>query len=240
LRYKGGQYTYGQAIGILVVDSAFPRVPGDMGNATTFDFPVRFRVVKGATPRRVSQEQDPSLLEPFIAAAKELAREGVRAITTTSGFLAMFQREMTAAVGIPLFASSLLQVPLVYRMLQPGQKVGIITANAQKLHGGILEAVGAGDVPVAIAGMEDKHEFTYMRKQMNQMDPDKVKIEVVSVVQRLIAQEPCIGALVLECHNLPPYSKAIQEATRLPVFDIMTLTKWVYSSLVQGDYNGYL
>ena len=240
MRYKGGFNTYGQAIGVLVLETDFPRVPGDMGNATTFDFPVRFKMVEGATPEKVVQEQDPALLEPFIRAGRELAAEGVRGITTTCGFLAQFQRQLAAAVDVLIFATSLMQVPMVYRMLRPDQKVGIITADARHLHKGLLEAVGAGDVPVVIGGMENAHEFHHMRKVERLLDPDIAAQEVVATGQRLVAQDPAIGAFVMECANLPPYSKALQDATGLPVFDIVSLTRWVHSALVQRSYQGYL
>jgi hypothetical protein len=139
---KGGRGNYGEAVGILTLDTVFPRIPGDVGNATTFDFPVRFSVVRGASPKRVVHEQDPALLKPFVEAAQELEAAGCRAITTTCGFLALFQKEMAAAVGVPLFTSSLLQVPIVYRMLQPGQVIGILTAHSDAMNPRVLEAVG--------------------------------------------------------------------------------------------------
>jgi hypothetical protein len=188
----------------------------------------------------VVEEQDPKLLEPFIVAAQELAQEGVRAITTTCGFLVIFQREMAAAVRIPVFTSSLLQIPSVYRMLRPDQKVAVMTGSSRTLHRSVLKAAGADDVPVVVAGLDDSREYVYARYQMNQLDPEKARAEVLSAAQKLLVQEPNVGAFVLECANLPPYSKALRDATGLPVFDIVTLTKWVYSSLVQQEYQGYM
>ena len=115
---KGGRTNYGEPIGILMLDTKFPRIFGDIGNAETFSFPVRYKRVVGATPQRVVKEADPSLIEPFIEAAKELEQKGVSAITTSCGFLAIFQDYLADAVDIPVFTSSLIQVPLVYRMLK--------------------------------------------------------------------------------------------------------------------------
>lgn len=130
---RGGRGNYGEAVGVLTLDTVFPRIPGDVGNATTFDFPVRFSVVRGASPKRVVHEQDPALLKPFIDAAQELEAAGCRAITTTCGFLALFQKEMAAAVAVPLFTSSLLQMPVVHRMLRPDQMIGVLTAHSEAL-----------------------------------------------------------------------------------------------------------
>lgn len=238
---RGGKNIYGFAIGILMLNTQFPRIPGEMGNATTWDFPVLYKVVKGASPHRVVREGDPTLLEPFIQAAKELEREGVRAITTNCGFLAMFQKEMAAAVNVPVFTSTLMMVPMVYRMLKPDQKVGIITVNGQTLSRRHLEGAGAADIPVAIAGLDTEEEFTHvMLDDRLEMDVDKARAEHVRVAQRLVAEHPEVGAIVLECTNMPPYSQDIQEATGLPVFDIVTMVNMVYHAVVKRRYAGIM
>src|SRR5262249_12091276 len=109
----------GFSVGILMLDTRFPRIPGDIGNARTFDFPVRYHRVAGASPDRVVRGKGRELLPLFIRGARMLQGEGVRAITTSCGFLARFQTELAAAARVPLFTSSLLLVPLVHRMLPP-------------------------------------------------------------------------------------------------------------------------
>src|SRR5215216_1676728 len=123
---QGGHNVYGRSIGILMLQTRFPRVPGDMGNATSFAFPVVHRIVEAATPQRVVTAGDPRLLTPFIEAARELEQQGVLAITTNCGFLAMFQAELAAAVDVPVFSSSLLLVPMLRRMLRPDRRIGIL------------------------------------------------------------------------------------------------------------------
>src|SRR5215207_5813542 len=118
---RGGKAIYGVPLGILMLEARFPRIPGDMGNATTWPFPVLYRVVSGATPERVVLEGARGLLPDFISAAQELAHLGVEAITTNCGFLALFQKELAAAVQVPVATSSLMQVPWVQAMLPPGQ-----------------------------------------------------------------------------------------------------------------------
>jgi hypothetical protein len=126
---RGGRAFYGQPIGILMADAVVPRPPGDIGNAFTFDFPVRYRLVPGATWDRFASA-DPTLLDPFLEGARVLEAEGVRAMTASCGFTALFQKELASAVSVPVFASSLVQVPLVRRMLRADQQVGILTAHA--------------------------------------------------------------------------------------------------------------
>lgn len=238
---RGGKNLYGFAIGILMLHTRFPRIPGEMGNATTWDFPVLYKVVKGASPHRVVREGDPALLEPFIEAARELEREGVRAITTNCGFLAMFQKEMAAAVNVPVFTSTLMMVPMVHRMLRPDQKVGIITVNAKTLGQKHLEGAGAAGIPVAIAGLDTEEEFSHvLLDDEMELDVDKARAEHVRVAKRLLAEHPEVGAIVLECTNMPPYSADIQEATGLPVFDIVTLVNMVYDAVVKRRYDGIM
>jgi Asp/Glu/hydantoin racemase len=238
---RGGKNIYGFAIGILMLNTRFPRIPGEMGNATTWDFPVLYKVVKGASPQRVVAENDPRLLEPFIEAARELEAEGVRAITTNCGFLAMFQKEMSAAVNVPLFSSTLMMVPLVSRMIPPGRRVGIMTVNKTTLGPKILEGAGCADVPVAIAGLEGEEEFTRtLIGDRMEMDVDKCRAEHQRVARRLVKENPDVAAIVLECTNMPPYSHAIQEATGLPVFDIVTFVNFMHHALVKHSYTGIM
>jgi len=240
-KVKGGQNLYGLAIGILILETRFPRIPGDMGNGTTWNFPVVYRIVKGASPARVVREADPTLLKPFIEAARDLEKMGVKAITTTCGFLAIFQEEIANAVNIPVFTSSLMQVPLVYRMLKNNQKVGIMTVDSRSLTRKHLAAVGADSVPTVIVGTEDEEEFTrvLLGNELT-LDVDKARNDLITVARRLISQHPEVGAIVLECTNMPVYAKSIQQEVNLPIFDIYTLTNMVYSTVVRKDFAGFM
>src|SRR5574342_177807 len=153
-RVRGGFNQYGFTVGILMLDTRFPRIPGDMGNAATFDFPVRYHRVPGASPDRVVRQGQREILPAFIEGARFLEREGVRAVTTNCGFLAKFQPELAAAVSIPVFTSSLMLVPLVQRMLPPGRTVGILTVNAASLGPEHLAGAGiAPALPLVVAGL---------------------------------------------------------------------------------------
>lgn len=166
------------------------------------------------------------MLESFITGAKELEKEGVRAITTNCGFLAMFHNEMASAVNVPVFTSSLMQVPLVYAMLQPTQKVGIITINAKTLSQKHLAAVGADKIPHVILGTEDEEEFSrvILDNEM-QLDVEKSKAELVKIAARLILDHPDVGAVVLECTNMTPYAAAIQEKIGDSVKQVVAFVK---------------
>jgi hypothetical protein len=236
VRVQGGSNLGGYAVGVLVLDTRFPRIPGDIGNATTFDFPVRYHRVVGASSDRVVRGGDRDLLPGFVEGARLLEREGVRAITTSCGFLAKFQAELAAAVSVPVFTSSLMLVPLVHRMLPPGRAVGVLTVDASSLGREHLAGAGiAADVPLVIAGLETEKEFTrVLLDDMLTLDVDAARQEHVGVARRMLDAHPEIGAIVLECTNMPPYAAAVQAATGLPVFDIRTLVRMLDAALRPG------
>jgi Asp/Glu/hydantoin racemase len=237
----GGKNFYGYSIGILMLHTRFPRIPGDMGNACTWNFPVLYKVVREASVARVVDRSDPALLEPFIKAADELVTEGVSAITTTCGFLAMFQKELARTINVPVFTSALLMVPLVHRMLKPDQKVGIISVNSSTLNEKQFAGAGMENVPFVCTGMErGKYFINSFGRDGADLDINGARRELRDVADKFVKENPDIGAIVLECTNMPPFANDIREVTALPVFDMVTLMNFVYHSLVKPQYAGIL
>ena len=236
MRLAGGTNLGGFSVGILVLDTRFPRIAGDIGNAGTFDFPVLYHPVRGASSDRVVRRPDRDLLPLFVDGAHALERSGVRAITTSCGFLARFQSELALAVQVPVFTSSLMLVPMIHRMLPPGRAVGIMTVDASSL--GAAHLAGAGitsDMAIVVAGLETEKEFAHvMLDDALELDVDAARAEHVAVARRLVAEHPEIGALVLECTNMPPYAADVQAATGLPVFDITGLIRLVHAAVRHG------
>ena len=212
-------------LGVLMLETRFPRIPGDIGNPASFEVPVHYRVVRGASPERVVRERAVGLLQPFIAAAQELVAEGCGLISTSCGFLALFQNELQAALPVQVATSSLLQVATTQALLAPGQQMGIITIAAGSLTADHLRAVGA-DPATPVVGVRPDGEF--IRAIMGdtlEMDTAKLRDEVLEAGERLLRTHPGVAAIVLECTNMPPYSDALAQATGLPVYDILTLLK---------------
>ena len=240
-KVSGGKNIYGYPIGILMLETKFPRIPGEIGNATTWDFPVLYKIVKKATPDVVVRKGAAGQLEAFIQGAQELEKEGVRAITTNCGFLALFQKEMASAVNIPVFTSSLMQVPLAYVMIKPSQKVGIITIHSKSLTQKHLSCVGADKIPQVIYGTEGEEEFSrVILDDEMELDVNKSRDELVRVSKRMLLEHPEVGAIVLECTNMPPYASAIQKEINLPIFDIYTLVIMVYHAVVKKEFSGHM
>jgi len=211
------------SLGVLMLDTRFPRPRGDIGNPATFPFPVRYRVVEGAYPRRVVLEADPSLLDPFVAAARRLQAEGCSAIATSCGFLALFQAGMQAAVDVPVWTSSLLLLAGLDASLADGRRAGVLTVDAASLTAAHLEAAGAApDTP--LEGLPPDAEFrSALLENRSSFDTGLAEAATVAAALRLVHRHPEVGAIVLECTNMPPYAEAVRAATGLPVHDITTL-----------------
>jgi aspartate/glutamate racemase len=229
---RGGKAIYGAPLGILMLEAKFPRIPGDMGNATTWPFPVLYRVVAGASPEKVVLKAAAGLLPDFIDAAQDLVRLGAEAITTNCGFLSLFQTEIAAAVGVPVATSALMQVPWVQATLPPGKRVGLVTISGSTLTPAHLAGVGVPlDIP--LVGTENGREFfrVLIKAEKDDMDVDLARQDVVDAAVSLVARNSGIGAIVLECTNMPPYAAAVQAAVGLPVYDIYSMITWFHAGL---------
>lgn len=229
---RGGKSIYGAPLGILMLEARFPRILGDMGNGLTWNFPVLFRVVRGASPTRVVEQGATGLLDAFIEAARDLVDLGAEGITTNCGFLSLFQRELAEAVRVPVATSSLMQVPWVQATLPPGQRVGVITVNKAGVTARHLEAAGVPlDVPME--GTEGGREFfrVLIRAEKTDLDVDLARQDILDAAARLTARHPEVGAIVLECTNMPPYAADVAEATGLPVHDIYSMINWFHAGL---------
>jgi Asp/Glu/Hydantoin racemase len=223
-------------IGILMLDTMFPRIPGDIGNPETFSFPVAYETVRGASIRKVVIEGDNGLVAGFIEAGHALAARGVKAITTSCGFMALFHSQLVEALPLPVFTSSLLQVHLAGRVIRGDQKIGIITAREQSLTAAHFAGVGIEDYPVAVVGMEAAEEFTSVFiGGKKTLDEEKIRREMESAALKLITTHPEVGAIVLECTNMPPYADTVRRTTGLPVFDVVTMVNQAYEAVAVGS-----
>jgi len=245
---KGGRALYGQAIGILLFDGRrYPVLPGDVANASSYDFPVRLKVVKDLfdvpePPTRWVDGKPPAGALLLREAAIELRDEGVRAIVTACGFFVGVQDLLAASAGVPVFTSPLMVVPLLSRMVG-NRKVGILTASKSLLDSSFLHAAGITEtMNVVIEGIEESHEFyaTHMGGKRTDMDVDLLRDEIVGIARRFFERHPDMAAMLLECSNLPTFSADIQQATGLPVFDFITFTRFIHASVVQQPYIGFL
>ena len=228
---QGGKAIYGAALGILMLDARFPRIPGDMGHAGTWPFPVLYRVVRGASPDRVVRHGADGLFEAFLAAGRELVRDGADAITTNCGFLSIFQESLARQLDVPVATSSLMQVPLVAATLPPQRTVGIVTVSKESLTAAHLAAAGvATGTPVVGVPADGAFAGTLLDNRPH-LDVTAARKEVVEAAMDLKRAVPGLGAVVLECTNMDPYAADVRKATGVPVHSIRTFMTWFHASL---------
>jgi len=238
---KARQVSYGEPIGILLLDSVAPYIPGDVANATTYDFPVRFQRVPGLTVEKMMNHEI-SLLDAVLSAGEVLKAEGVRAITSDCGFMALYQQTLVEKLDLPVFLSSLLQIPFIKQLTPKDSQIGIITANKKSLTPELLTLCEA-DISdrIIIEGLEKAPYFSSaFLKEEGTLNTVEVEKEVVKAAVKLQKDYPNMKSILLECSVLPPYASAIQKATGLPVFDFVTMIRYVHSAVVREESNGHM
>lgn len=238
---KGGYTNYGQDIGILMLDSRFPRIPGDIGNARSYEgIPVRYKIVKNAKPARImGKEPDPELLKPFIEAARELEAEGVKAITTSCGFLSAFQRTLADSVNIPVFTSALMLAPLVHSMINKNKKIGIFTERAWNMNENHFQKCGwsSNDIPVCVTGMPEASPFPALFIDNGMQEEREILEEsMAEMTSRHMNEYPDTGAIIFECTNFGPFSRQVQDIANVPVFGINQLIEYIASCVNIRSY----
>lgn len=215
-------------LGILMLDTRFPRIVGDVGNAASYDYPVIFRKMEGiGSADAVAAHPDrPRVLAALKANAEALAAEGAVGLGTSCGFLALYQDDLAAVSPVPVATSALLHIKRL-----GGKKVGVITASAKNLTPAHFAAVGAPtDTPVVGLPEDSSFAGTFLRNGLT-LDREQVEREVVAAGRDLVARYPEVDTVVLECTNLPPYKPALERALGLPVHDVLDLLKDFYRKL---------
>ncbi|MEX3313958.1 aspartate/glutamate racemase family protein [Sulfitobacter sp. PS-8MA] len=217
-------------LGILMLDTRFPRILGDVGNAGSWDFPVRYAVVPGATPEAIVCDDIEPFVQAFIAAGRGLVAQGCTGIATTCGFLALIRPRLAEALGVPVAASALEQAGQIAACLPPGQRVGILTISARTLSPAHLRAAGVpGGSPVV--GMEGSSFASAILGNAPEIDIAQARADMVQAAKRLVAAPGDVGAILLECTNMVPYAPDIAAATGRPVHSIHSYLNWFHAGL---------
>lgn len=243
IRMKKNQNIAGYSIGIVYIEDVFyPIVPGNVVNACTYSFPVRMIPVKNINCDELfacDEKVGASIME----ACEQLEREGVRAITGACGFFGNYQKEMSEKFNVPVALSSLLQVPWVLSMLKPSQKLAILTADEKSITKRLLDNCGITDTMqerLVIKDLANSENFSCVIKNWGEWDNDLARKDVVDKAVEAVNENDDIGAILLECSDMPPYAASIQAEVGLPVFDFITLIKWMHSSVAQKPYEGFI
>jgi hypothetical protein len=250
IRARRDHCCYGMGLGIILLDDVYPGFPGDVRNASAYPFPIQYEIAANVDiPSLVIEEDKSPCLAPVIEAALKLERMGCRAIAAECGYFAYFQREVAAAVRIPVFMSSLLQTPLACQIVGPEQVVGVLAAHQCYLTPHHLASVGIEESSnVVIGGAMDQMEcgeFDHLWTKGHRTDPpqavyDKAQEEFLKVAVRFFREHPNMGAMVLECTGFPPFARALQREIEIPIFSWGTMLDYAYSVAVHREYYGHV
>jgi hypothetical protein len=222
-------------LGILMLDTRFPRIPGDVGNPASWDFPVRYKVVPGATPQAVVREDPEPFVQAFVKAGKTLIAEGCTGIATTCGFLALIRPRLAATLGVPVAASALEQAAQIRATLAPHRHLGILTISAESLTAAHLEAALV-PADTVIKGVDQSQFARCILGNTPRLDVAASRRELVDACKSLCAHHPDTGAILLECTNMVPYAPDIGTATGLPIYSIHSYLRWFHDSLAPARF----
>ena len=234
---KGGKLYYDTPVGILCLESRFPKPKGHVRNPLTFDFPTVQRLIRGVDIPRMLFHPTDDLLEPFVRAARELEADGVRAITGSCGFMARFQERIATEVRVPVLLSSLVQLPLVRLMHGTEARIGVLTASADALTPDHFRNCGVDMASVHITGMEHQKEFRecILQGKRDDFDPETLEREVVETARNFAASAR-LDALLLECTDLSAFAAAVQAAADSPVSDINSRVEYACGAVRRRRY----
>ncbi len=205
-------------IGILMLDTAFPRYLGDVGNPETFDHPVLYGIVPGATPDAIVCGDVTKWVDAFVAEGQSLVAKGCVCLTTTCGFLTPLRDRVAEDTGVPIVTSALELVP---DLIGAGQQPGILTISAASLS---QEHLKAARVPLStpVQGVDGGHFATAILGNETALNSDDSERDLVKGAMSLIVAHPKTDVIVLECTNMAPHTAAIEAATGRPVVSILT------------------
>ncbi len=228
----------GFAIGVIAVELIYPKLPGNVANASTYPFPVLYKTVSFEIEELF--EGSDSIKQQVIDAARFLEKQGVRAIIGACGYFAHFQPDVREAVDIPVFLSSLCQLQMIKSSISQRKKVAVFAASGSDLDETLLRKVGTDPERIVVVDVGGLESFAPIRYGKTTLDNRRLTEDICAKALSLVEGDPDIGAILLECSDLPPYAKAIQSVTGLPVFDFNTMIDMVYHSVVQKTYYGVM
>lgn len=234
---QGGKLYYDTPVGILCLDSQFPKPRGHLRNPRTYPFPTVQHLIRGVDVQRMLFHPTPELIEPFLEGARELERQGVLAIAGSCGFMARFQSRIAAEVRVPVLLSSLVQLPLLRLMHGEGAVIGVLTASAASLTQDHFANCMTDMQSVRIQGMEHNPEFaeTILQAKRNCFDMERLQQEIVETAAAFAVRER-LDALLLECTDLSAFAAPVQRAVNIPVYDINTLVAYAASAVMRQEY----
>ena len=246
MTWWSGRNIGGVTIGLVQVRANLPMMPGNMGNASTFDFPMLYREMNVDNVfDMMKPETTQNFTDGIVEAAKWLELQGVSAIMANCGFFAHYQKVVQERIDTPFFSSSLMMLPMMVQSLPRNKKVGVLTANGPLLaEGYAMENCGLSRElqasRVVVEGCQDDPEFAAVMSLNGKLNANLFERDILEGIKRLLKKDKDIAMILLECTELPPHAVAVQKMVKMPVWDFTSLTNFVYSGCVRRPFVGHI
>ncbi len=216
-------------IGILILPFHWRAPPGNPARSDTFAFPVIHEVLYGVTFNDLVSCHSRVEAE-VVAAAQSLVSRGAAAVVGSNGSFASYQKAVAAAVNVPAYMSSMTQVPWILAGMRPSEKLGVVAAWGSAITDRVYEQCDIPDPErLKILSAAELPEFRAM-VQGQDYSPEQLERELVDWLSPALLTG--VGALVLQCSDLPPFSAALARSTGLNVHDVTGLAAWVHHAAV--------
>ena len=242
-----GRMIYGPTVGIIQLPANIPMMPGDVGNPTTFNFPVLYESIQEIDPMWIlADKPHPVVMKKIIAACKRLTMQGVTTLIGNCGFFANYQPEVAASLdpGVQFFNGSLMQLPMLLTSVGANKKVGILTASKKLLMPSpAIKNSGVSDADkkrLVVYGNEDGKQMNRVTGEAGSYSPKKLEKELVDLAKKMVKENPDVGAILLECTEFPPHASAIQNAVRLNVWDFTTMAEFMHAGAMRKPFTGWM
>jgi len=246
MTWWSGRNIGGVTIGLVQIRANLPMMPGNMGNATTFDFPMLYREMNVDNAMDVMKpERTQNFTDGIVEAAKWLELQGVSAIVANCGFFGHYQKVVQERIDTPFFSSSLMMMPMLVQSMPRNKKVGVLTANGPLLESGVaMENCGLSRElqasRVVVEGCENDPEFASVMMGNGTMDAAAFERDILEGIKRLLKKDKDIAAIMLECTELPPHAVAVQKLVRMPVWDYTSMVNFIQSGCVRRPFVGHI
>lgn len=225
------KYFTGYDVGCLVMKSWVPKPPGHISCASNYDFPIYYQPVQETNNSKI-HGGNKDVIPNIISASKELRDYGCKSLVTSCGYFGHYQKIVADMDILPTYFSTICLIPFVLRMLRPNDDIILVCYNKEKLTSDLLFSCGVSEEQLSrihIFDIINEKELGRIIKDCGEYNVTEARNEVVNVVVEAVRKYNNIGAILLECTDLPPHSYAIQDAVNLPVFDVTTMIKFIQS-----------
>ena len=222
---------------VLQLDTAFPRLPGDVASPDSYDGAVDIVTIPAATVESIVTDKpertDISGFEAAIDMIDDKAKDG-NIITTSCGFLCYWQKHLASRTRLPFISSALIDLPRL--TAKYGRSLGILTFHSNTLSKpAYADAMAGFDGPI-VGLPKAAHLSQVITQNATHLDKQRVEAELVELVRTMIS-DTHIDALLLECTNLPPYKAALKAEFGIEIYDILTVLNNIDAQMVKPYYN---